>query len=939
MAAPLFENGATAYTIQLPTTPASAEENAANELRDALKKISGIEFRIAKSDVEPSNPAVIIGSLETSPLIRARAKILNLTPGEIESTAVHTEGHNLVLAGNQPRGALYAVYAFLQRELGVRFFWTDGTDGTFFPPRSSFELPALKYNHTPSFQYRGFHLCYKQMDPEFETWMTRNFINIMRTHPYAGYNAGQKAKGMHLMVSNHFVNLPREVYEAHPEYFALVNGKRSPAQICWSSEGAFQALVNRLHGISSESPLIEMMSFFPDDNQEYCQCADCSKLDRSAAWFKYFNRLTEALKTRSPQLKFATIAYQGYLEAPKNGVLPENIEFLEYCQYDRCFLHRFDQACPYNAKSLERLKKWRETGVPLGIYGYEFDLFTGSFMMPVWTLFADEFIKFRELGIKSVITEVFRFDDRPYEERHTTRNRLGLYLYAQLLWNAEADTDALIADYCRYNFGPGAEAMQRYFKNIGTAWNSLDMHLSDYLQFPGKVASKFITPELTELAAGAFAEAKDMAGKLGDAGDRERILRNIALEQNYFQEYQKLKWNTNSGGNTVNLPSADSAKPFASPVELLLPKVSGPDRTTVKMSWTPDALMIRVEALEPDLKRVDFISHPHDTADLWKLDCVEIFLNTPRDIPNSYKQIIVSAGGSVLDMSCDTPYNGSPVWDSGAKVKPFRIAGGWGLEIALPFKPLGGAPKAGEEWRFAIGRSNAKSGTGAFPPESYHKPDAFASLYFNANRNTSKYVVWSNPLNDQRYQTLGKVFRERGFHYRFINNNNELYDANFPADIYVVRHNDNAIPAAEWAKIKQAVQNGALLVSAGYGEMYLDRYFNDPSLKLKWSGWEIDPERKHYQVPNGWMKDAVSSMIAPSNGWLPVEPGKWRTMGAIKMKDGKFFNYLMVRPYGKGMIVVTSGDMMASGGKAIFGNEQPDSVAELLDGLLTLPKR
>jgi|GEM_PF-5610226 hypothetical protein len=227
------------------------------------------------------------------------------------------------------------------------------------------------------------------------------------------------------------------------------------------------------------------------------------------------------------------------------------------------------------------------------------------------------------------------------EAPHLTRNRLGFYLYAQLLWDAEADIDALIADYCRYNFGPAAGVMERYFNGIGTALNSLDIHLSDYLQFFGKLASAFITPELTALAAGTFAEARQ---------DRERILRNISLEQAYFQEYQKLKWNESSGANTVNLPLADTAEPFASPVEFPVSRVVygdgkvNPDRTTVKMSWTPDALMIRVEAMEPDLNRVDFTSQPHDAADLWKLDRVEIFLNTPRDIPNSYKQIVVSAG-------------------------------------------------------------------------------------------------------------------------------------------------------------------------------------------------------------------------------------------------------------------------------------------------------
>ncbi len=57
-----------------------------------------------------------------------------------EHVVYRLESGDLLFTGNQSRAALHAVYAFLDRELGVRWLWP-GEDGAFFLARRTWEFP------------------------------------------------------------------------------------------------------------------------------------------------------------------------------------------------------------------------------------------------------------------------------------------------------------------------------------------------------------------------------------------------------------------------------------------------------------------------------------------------------------------------------------------------------------------------------------------------------------------------------------------------------------------------------------------------------------------------------------------------------------------------------------------------------------------------------
>ena len=140
-----FDNGNTDWKIFLSPQAGPTERYAAQELQRALKAISDTDFEIATAARVPESRAIIIGALD-DPHVRANAAKLNLSPNKVEQVAVHTLGGQLYLAGNQPRGALYAVCSFLQRQLGVRWLWP-GPSGEFIPSMARWTLPALAWTH------------------------------------------------------------------------------------------------------------------------------------------------------------------------------------------------------------------------------------------------------------------------------------------------------------------------------------------------------------------------------------------------------------------------------------------------------------------------------------------------------------------------------------------------------------------------------------------------------------------------------------------------------------------------------------------------------------------------------------------------------------------------------------------------------------------------
>ena len=114
----LAQNGTTAYVIALANDAIPAEKTAADQLQKYFQQVTGAAISIkSEGDVNADAPQILVGA-------GARVKVL-LPKQDWDSLGsdgivIKTVGKNLILAGGRPRGTLYAVFQFLQDEVGCR---------------------------------------------------------------------------------------------------------------------------------------------------------------------------------------------------------------------------------------------------------------------------------------------------------------------------------------------------------------------------------------------------------------------------------------------------------------------------------------------------------------------------------------------------------------------------------------------------------------------------------------------------------------------------------------------------------------------------------------------------------------------------------------------------------------------------------------------------
>lgn len=922
-----FHDGRTDWKIYLSPQAAPTETFAAEELHAALHKISGAEFEVLSSADVPACRAIIIGDLN-NPQVQSRAEALNLHAGKVEQVAVSTLDGRLYLAGNQPRGALYAVYHFLQQELGVRWLWP-GPDGEFMPTKDSWSLPTLKYSYQPAFAYRGFHLCGDWRDVNlFREWMGRNFINI---HRHAA-SPEEKRRGFYSLWSSHNVVLPEPLFDQHPKYFAEIGGKRYKSNICFSHPDVDRLVAAEMAVYLRKRPFLEILSVFPSDNQDYCRCAQCAKREVSTAWFEFYNRLTDTLKQEFPDLKFATIAYQGYRDVPQCPI--RNSEFIEYASYSRCNIHPYGHPdCRHNADTLRAMLAWQATGLPIGHYAYEYDIYAKNCRFtPFLSLIADAVKTSRRLGHVAVIPEVsLSPKSGPDVYAHHVQNRLSIYLYARLLWEPDQEVTSLVNDWCQTVFGEAARPMADYYLAMDCAWTAMPIHAT-ILGNALNTAPHLLTDELRAEAAAAFASAEQQVPKIAEAAGRERAAAALKRERALFNQWLDL-YRMNADVPRLNLPLLAAAGDFAHSAcrsqELVAPAGDGDTQgcsTRVRLAWTKESLLVKWTCEDQQIEEPKAAASDRDgqvVAD----DSVELVLSS--GLTGETWHFAANAKGTQQDWRESSVGVREDLWNPAWQASTRLAAGAWEAEMVIPFASLGHAPNANETWEARFLRHHGGRpglATSVFPNRET------ALLLFRSAPRTDRSLLWWSGAPDReapRNAALVQEFTEAGWQMQLVANEGELRAVDGRCDAYWFRHphGPNKVPADYWEQhVIPAVKEGALAVFVSYWNIPLDQYFRDPSLRVKvvaCSGIPLAARTSTFIAPGDWstqphnLHRALKTAITPAYGFVPADADGWTVLATAPNGSGIPYPYLLTRRYGKGMIVLGGDDVRLSPAKML----------------------
>ncbi|MCM8768316.1 MAG: DUF4838 domain-containing protein [Candidatus Omnitrophica bacterium] len=902
-----FDQGKTDWKIYLYPEAEPAEKYAAEELQKTLKKISGADFPILTTQEKEVSHGIILGDLK-NPLVREKNWRLKISPGEKEQIAVYAIDNCLYCVGNQPRAVLYAVYTFLQKELGVRWLWP-GPDGEFVPKKKRYLLPELRFGYQPGFLYRGFHLCGDWREAQsFKEWMARNFINIYRH----ASSPSEKKYGFYSLWSSHNARLAQSLFSEHPEYFAEVKGRRYVENICFSHPETERLIAEELANYIRKRPYVEILSLFPADNQTYCRCDRCNQVDVSTAWFQFYNRVTSRLKTEFPHLKFATLAYQGYRNVPNCQI--ENTHLLEYCAYSRCHVHPFSQTnCQLNQNTLVEVEKWKKTGLGLGFYGYEFDIFTTNHrFVPFLTMLDEEIKTLKRAGFISIIPEISLSPKAgPETMVLNVQNRLPAYLYARLLWNPEEKMSDILSDWCQTVFNVAADTMYQYYLLLDQAWSSLPVHRT-ILGDAANTAELFLSPALREKAVSLLNAATEV---LGDCSLPEMARSRMALQREkvllrQWDNLVELKNRSVRYGLPLLQKKEDIEKIYPQ-IKLSQPTKENGFLTEVRLAWTEEALLFqwtgkpsnnhKTSSVLPPLETVEIFLSPGLAGPTWH------FLTNSLGITQAYRYL---------------NHQQEKTWTPNWKSTISRQTDIWTVLMNIPFSSLEETPVAGDVWQIKLRHQWPGFKKVAFPEK-----ESMALLLFTTSQESGRKLLWWSgaPEKDKEKElNLIPQFLQTGWEMERVTTETEILAAYGNCHGFWFRHPDgpNKIPLALWKQhLVPAISSGTFAIFESYWNIPLDQYFNQPELKVKISSVKDLPlaaRKSVFIAPGDWTSKpfnilpSLKNRVTPAYGFIPENRKEWVVLATAPRTETETFPYILLRKYGQGLIILLGSHIYVS---------------------------
>ncbi|MGN6400931.1 MAG: DUF4838 domain-containing protein [Flavisolibacter sp.] len=383
---------------------------------------------------------------------------------------VKATSNSLYIAASSVSGLRNGAYWYLQF-LGYRYYFPEQS-WHYTPSLASVYKPVEK-TVVPSYIFRRIWYAYgtdsKQADQDYKLWSNANLLGGEEINSGHSYEA--------------IVNRNKAEFLVHPEFFAqkVARGtipKNPKFEV--SNESLVQLCIN--DALAQVETYIKRagkppvsISMDPSDGGGFSTSAEALKIGGPSEQVFYLaNRVAKVMQQKYPSVKVGLYAYNYHSAPPKFAVEP-NIIVLIATAYNQSS-YTFDQL----------VDMWKKKGVRIGIRDY-LGVLAWDWDMPG-----------QVRGSKTAYVEqikAFHKDGALYYSGETNigwiSRGLGHYLAAQLLWNVDANVEALKAEFFKNMFGKAAPVMQQLL----SSWEQyrqpvpMDGNLLEWYQLVDKASS------------------------------------------------------------------------------------------------------------------------------------------------------------------------------------------------------------------------------------------------------------------------------------------------------------------------------------------------------------------------------------------------------------------------------------------------------------------
>lgn len=453
------------------------------------KKLKTLASEIQKYVAKVTGARIPVKYLENSSL-RNRILIVknhNSLPPGVNISKLKEEGFiikrvnaDLIITGKDMRGVSYGIYTFLEKFVGIRWLWP-GETGEVIPKLKRLEIKGdIDIREEPDYFMRFIPSGRSNPKAQVHPNSFKGKIGLWRKRNKVGGSV--EIRGVHAFGE---IVPPRKYFHNHPEYYALVNGKRGGEeikyallknvddfhlagnwQVCTTNPDVIKLTVEYVMRKFNETSKSVIINVSPNDGFGFCECEKCKSLDTkettgefslngerfpliSERIFTFVNQVARNVIETHPNRFINILAYGFYHKVPNNiPRLADNV-IVQYCV--GCHGHCAPEV---KKRDYDRIKNWARYHTHIGIYEY--------FIMGIWpgtprvyaSLIAEAIKNYHKMGVRYFFTQA---------ANNWATCGVNYYVAAKLLWNTRLNYRGILNDYYKRGFGHAADVIKNYF--------------------------------------------------------------------------------------------------------------------------------------------------------------------------------------------------------------------------------------------------------------------------------------------------------------------------------------------------------------------------------------------------------------------------------------------------------------------------------------------